>query len=157
MDEVRLVPLADIIEPRTLLRLVDKNTIEYLEMRDSVQRFGFTSSISVRPAKRAGKYEFIDGLHRYCIAKDLSLSDRLEAMSRRGVAPATHVRMARLVAPKSNLAYTKLERDFFAELKQKGIDVGETLGIRRDVLEMFGAVNVKLVHIATHGAFQEQR
>ena len=75
MDEVRLVPLADIIEPKTLLRLVDKNAIEYLEMRDSVQRFGFTSSISVRPAKRAGKYEFIDGLHRYCIAKDLSLSD----------------------------------------------------------------------------------
>lgn len=73
MDEVRLLTLTDIVEPKTLLRLVDRNSIEYLEMRDSVQRFGFTSSISVRPAKRAGKYEFIDGLHRYCIAKDLSL------------------------------------------------------------------------------------
>lgn len=74
MDEVRLIPLADIIEPKTLLRLVDRTAIEYLEMRDSVQRFGFTSAISVRPARKPGKFEFIDGLHRYCIAQDLRLA-----------------------------------------------------------------------------------
>lgn len=73
MDEVRLIPLADIIEPKTLLRLVDRSAIEYLEMRDSVDRYGFTSALSVRPARPEGKYEFIDGLHRYCIAQDLGL------------------------------------------------------------------------------------
>lgn len=74
MDEVRQIPLAEVIEPRTLLRLVDRNAIEYLELRDSVQRYGFLSAISVRPSKRkAGKYEFIDGLHRFCVAKDLAL------------------------------------------------------------------------------------
>lgn len=74
MDEVRLIPLADIIEPKSVLRLVDRNAIEYLELRDSVRAFGFTDSISVRPANELpGKFEIIEGLHRYCVAQDINL------------------------------------------------------------------------------------
>ncbi|HMN29075.1 MAG TPA: CHAT domain-containing protein, partial [Caldilineaceae bacterium] len=77
-------------------------------------------------------------------------------LARRGVAPVTEIRAARLVAPRSNLAYTEKERSFFAELAQQGIEVGEPLGTRSKVLETFGAARVKLVHVAAHGAFQMQ-
>ena len=74
MDEVRLIPLADIIEPKSVLRLVDRNAIEYLELRDSVREFGFTDSISVRPSNELPeKFEIIEGLHRVCVAQDLAL------------------------------------------------------------------------------------
>lgn len=74
MDEVRQIPVSDIMEPRSLLRLVDRNAIEYLELRDSIEKWGFTSSISVRPAKdKPGKFEIIGGVTRYTIAKELGL------------------------------------------------------------------------------------
>jgi ParB/RepB/Spo0J family partition protein len=74
MDDVRLIPVSDIVEPRSLLRLVDRNSIEYLELRDSIAQFGFTSSISVRPSKDwTGKFEIIGGVTRYTIAKELDL------------------------------------------------------------------------------------
>lgn len=73
MDDVRLILVSDIREPRTLLRLVDKEAIEYLELRDSIAAFGFTSSIAVRPAVEPGKYEIIEGVTRYTIALELDL------------------------------------------------------------------------------------
>jgi len=74
MDDVRLIPVSDIREPRSLLRLVDRNSIEYLELKDSIAQFGFTSSISVRPAKdEPGRFEIIGGVTRYTIAKELNL------------------------------------------------------------------------------------
>ena len=53
--------------------MVDKEAVEYLELRDSVARHGFTASVSVRPAKIPGKFEIVDGCHRYCVALDLDL------------------------------------------------------------------------------------
>src|SRR5579872_6295466 len=74
MDDVRLIPTSDIREPRTLLRLVDRNAVEYLELRDSVAAIGFTNSIAVRPSRiELSKFEVLDGVHRYCVAKDLEL------------------------------------------------------------------------------------
>ena len=73
MDEVRLIPVCDIIEPRSLLRLVDRDSIEYLELRDSVAQFGFTASVSVRHAREPGKYEIVDGVHRFSVARELEL------------------------------------------------------------------------------------
>lgn len=73
MDDVRLISVSDIVEPRSLLRLVDRNAIEYLELRDSVAAFGFTSSISVRPHKDGKRWEIIEGVHRYCVAQDLGI------------------------------------------------------------------------------------
>jgi len=72
-DKAADIPIDQITEPRTVLRLVDKDSVEYLEMRDSIAAEGFWNSISVRPAKDDGKYEIIDGLYRYTCARELSL------------------------------------------------------------------------------------
>ena len=72
-DTAADIPIDRIIEPRTLLRLIDKDSVEYLEMRDSIGAEGFWNSISVRPAKDEGKYEIIDGLYRYTCARELGL------------------------------------------------------------------------------------
>ena len=76
MDDVRLISVSDIVEPRSLLRLVDRNAIEYLELRDSVAVYGFTSSISVRQSiEWPGRFEIIEGVHRFSVAKDLRLPE----------------------------------------------------------------------------------
>ena len=72
-DTTADIPIDCIVEPRTVLRLIDKDSVEYLEMRDSIAAEGFWNSISVRPAKQEGKYEIIDGLYRYTCARDLGL------------------------------------------------------------------------------------
>jgi len=72
-DKAADIPIDRIVEPRTMLRLIDKDAVEYLEMRDSIAAEGYWNSISVRPAKDEGKYEIIDGLYRYTCARDLGL------------------------------------------------------------------------------------
>jgi len=72
-DKVADIPVDDIIEPRTMLRLIDRDSVEYLEMRDSIAAEGFWNSISVRPAKDEREYEIIDGLYRYTCARELGL------------------------------------------------------------------------------------
>jgi len=72
-DTIAEISLDCIIESRTMLRLIDKDSVEYLEMRDSIAAEGFWNSISVRPAREEGKYEIIDGLYRYTCARDLGL------------------------------------------------------------------------------------
>lgn len=71
-DEVRNIPIQDIIEPTILMRLVDTGSLEYLEMQHSMQSVGFLNSVSVRPSKKyQGKYELLDGLWRYTVARNL--------------------------------------------------------------------------------------
>ena len=70
-DEPRNIPTAELVEPRLVLRPVDKESVEYLEMRDSVAAYGFLNSICVRPApNESGKYEIVDGRYRYHCALD---------------------------------------------------------------------------------------
>jgi ParB/RepB/Spo0J family partition protein len=75
-DEARNIPLTDLVEPRIVLRLVDRDSVEYLELRDSLADKGFLNSICVRPYTPLGadKYEIVDGLYRYNCAKDLQRS-----------------------------------------------------------------------------------
>ena len=71
-DASRDIPTSEIVEPRVVLRLVNKDSAEYLELRDSVAEHGFLNSICVRPAPHApGKYEPVDGSYRYHVARDL--------------------------------------------------------------------------------------
>lgn len=71
-DRISSIPISAIIEPSMMLRLVNRDSIEYLEMRDSLREHGFLNSILVRPSKVPGKYEIIDGLHRFTISKELN-------------------------------------------------------------------------------------
>jgi ParB/RepB/Spo0J family partition protein len=59
-------------EPFLLMRPVLKNSVEYLERRDSIERRGFLNSILVRPSPRSpGRFEIIDGMWRFSAAVDL--------------------------------------------------------------------------------------
>ena len=48
-DELRLIPLDQIIEPWVILRAVSRESVEYLELRDSLAAKGLVNSICVRP------------------------------------------------------------------------------------------------------------
>jgi ParB/RepB/Spo0J family partition protein len=50
------------------LRLVNKNSLEYIELKDSIARLGILNAIGITDT-----YTIIDGLHRYSAALDLGL------------------------------------------------------------------------------------
>ena len=58
-----------IVEPWVVLRLVNRESVEYLELRDSMADKGSLNSICVRPSPRQpGKFEVVDGLYRRAAA-----------------------------------------------------------------------------------------
>ena len=64
-DEFREIPLDQIVEPWVVLRVVNRESVEYLELRDSIAHQGLLNSICVRPSLRQpGKMEVVDGLYR---------------------------------------------------------------------------------------------
>jgi len=70
-DRFENLPVNVLREPKNKLRLVDKESIAYLEMRDSIREHGVLQSLLVRPVD--GGYEIIEGLHRYTGAKEVGL------------------------------------------------------------------------------------
>jgi len=73
-DENRDIPTDQLVEPWVVLRLVNKESVEYLELRDSLADKGFFNSLCVRPSPRhPGKYEVVDGLRRFTAARELRL------------------------------------------------------------------------------------
>ena len=73
-DEFRQIPFGQIIEPWVVLRVVNRESVEYLELRDSLAVVGPLNSICVRPSvRRPGHYEVVDGLYRYTAACELRL------------------------------------------------------------------------------------
>jgi ParB/RepB/Spo0J family partition protein len=57
-----------------ILRVVNRESVEYMELRDSLADKGFLNSICVRPSlRRPGRYEVVDGLYRYSAACELRL------------------------------------------------------------------------------------
>lgn len=74
-DETRDIPVSDIVEPRLILRPVDTESVEYLELRDSIAERGILNSICVRPSPHVpGKYEVVDGNYRFHAARDLRMN-----------------------------------------------------------------------------------
>jgi len=73
-DQTCEIPTDQIVEPWVILRVVNRSTVEYLELRDSIAEKGFFNSLCVRPSKRKpGKYEVVDGLYRYTVGCELRL------------------------------------------------------------------------------------
>ncbi len=73
-DEFREVPLNQIVEPWVVLRVVNRESVEYLELRDSIARRGLLNSICVRPSPRtSGRMEVVDGLYRRAACCELRL------------------------------------------------------------------------------------
>ena len=84
-DQITQLPLSSLAPPWILLRQVDRHSVEYLEMRDSIAQQGIISSILVRPSPREpGKYEVIEGMYRFTCASELGL-DAIPAIIRHDV------------------------------------------------------------------------
>lgn len=85
VDECQNIPLPLLCNPRIVMRPVVKDSIEYLERRDSMARFGLTNSILTRPSPREpGKYEVVDGFWRFTVAQELCL-DSLPCIIKAGL------------------------------------------------------------------------
>jgi ParB/RepB/Spo0J family partition protein len=73
-DDIRAIPLEQIVEPWVVLRGVDRESIAYLELRDSLAAVGPLNSICVRPSPRKPEfYEVVDGIYRFTAARELRL------------------------------------------------------------------------------------
>jgi ParB/RepB/Spo0J family partition protein len=71
-DDCRLIPLEEIVDPWVLLRPVNVNSVEYLQIRDTIRDKRLLNSICVRPSKRwPGKYEVVDGMYRLTAFREL--------------------------------------------------------------------------------------
>ncbi len=79
-SELKKIPLEAIRENSESLRpVVDKTSVEYVQLLDSVKRHGILTPILVRPqfdpADGSQLYGMIDGLHRYNAAMDAGLTE----------------------------------------------------------------------------------
>jgi ParB/RepB/Spo0J family partition protein len=72
MSELQNIATELITDPWVRLRPVKKGSIEYLEMKTSIEELGLLSAIAVRPSTRKpGHFEVIDGLYRTSCMRDL--------------------------------------------------------------------------------------
>jgi ParB/RepB/Spo0J family partition protein len=73
-DDPQMISLDKIVEPWIVLRVVNRESLEYLELRDSIAAHGLLNSICVRPSiRRPGMMEVVDGLHRHAACCELRL------------------------------------------------------------------------------------
>lgn len=89
-DELRWIATDQLVDPPVVLRLVNRGSLAYVELRDSIADRGILNPILVRPSARfPGKYDVADGLYRVtgsrevglatmpCLAKNLTDDDLL--------------------------------------------------------------------------------
>ena len=61
-----------ICDPKIILRPVRMDTVQYAELRDSIEDFGVLSSVTVRPVED-DLYELVAGFHRLTISRELQI------------------------------------------------------------------------------------
>lgn len=70
------IPIDKLIPPWTCLRPVREDTVEFLEMVDSIRNNGILNSILVRPhPTRDGYWEIIDGMWRFTATKKTHIEE----------------------------------------------------------------------------------
>jgi ParB/RepB/Spo0J family partition protein len=69
LDHLAYIDITDLCECRIQLRPVDKRTVQYQELHDSIQTHGLWQPLLVRPATTG--FEVIDGFYRFNCCKDL--------------------------------------------------------------------------------------
>ena len=70
-DKTEFLPVAVLREPKNKLRIVDKESVAYLELRDSIRDHGILQPLLVRPVE--GGYEIIEGLYRIRVPRRVGL------------------------------------------------------------------------------------
>ena len=68
-----LVELENLVLSKTVMRLVNKSSLEYISLRDSIRAHGILTALTVR--KLESKWLVIAGAHRYMCAVDLGLKE----------------------------------------------------------------------------------
>jgi ParB/RepB/Spo0J family partition protein len=89
-DELKWIPAEELVDPPVVLRLVNRASVAYMELRDSIADRGLLNPILVRPSTRfPDKFDVADGLYRAtccrevgrspvpCLVKDLTDNDLL--------------------------------------------------------------------------------
>jgi ParB/RepB/Spo0J family partition protein len=66
------IPIEKLVAPRIVLRLVERDSVEYMEMLESIRALGLINSLCVRPhPDQPGMYEVVTGAHRLACFHDL--------------------------------------------------------------------------------------
>ena len=72
MNELLNIPVSEIRPPSIVMMLVDKNSLSYMELPDSIRSEGILQNLTVRKSEKDDyKYELVTGLKRYTVAKEL--------------------------------------------------------------------------------------
>ncbi|MEN6458232.1 MAG: ParB/RepB/Spo0J family partition protein [Thermoguttaceae bacterium] len=71
MDDQKHLSIHVLREPKVRLRDVDRQSIDYWELRDSIRDHGILQPLLVRPV--GDLYEIIEGCHRFTAAKEAGL------------------------------------------------------------------------------------
>jgi len=79
MGELKKIAIVDIRENPVALRAVNRQDEGYLGLVESIKSKGFFGAITVRAKQdaetKANYFELVDGLHRFCAAKDAGLNE----------------------------------------------------------------------------------
>jgi len=79
MGELRKISIGTIRENPVALRAVNRQDEDYLGLVESIKSKGFMGAITVRakvdPETKVEFFELVDGLHRFCAAKDAGLTE----------------------------------------------------------------------------------
>ena len=74
MNEILNLPLKEIRPPSIIMSLVNKDSLSYLELRESIRSDGMMQNLTVKQSENTNyKYELVTGLKRYTIAQELEL------------------------------------------------------------------------------------
>ncbi len=75
MNELLNIPTHLIKPPQIVMMLVNKNSLEYMELRDSIKAEGILQNLTVRLCEEDTKYQYeiVTGLKRYTVAQELDL------------------------------------------------------------------------------------
>lgn len=74
--KLEFISIDQIAQNPIALRSVDRQSIQFINLRDSIQKQGVLNPINVRPSKEGSEqpYELIDGLHRFMAALEAGLT-----------------------------------------------------------------------------------
>jgi ParB/RepB/Spo0J family partition protein len=144
-DELKWIPIDQLVDPPVVLRLVQHGSVAYMELRDSIADRGLLNPILVRPSARVpDKYDVVDGLYRVtccrevrrspvpCLVKDLTDDDLLAIQIqanalRPETTPMEYARQIKKIMdarPQATLA------EISSSILHKGPKwIGETLGL----------------------------
>jgi len=77
MSELKVVLISDIAQNPVALRNVDRQSEDFIHLRDSIAKQGLLNAINVRPSKEGAEkpFELIDGLHRFMASMEAGLKE----------------------------------------------------------------------------------